>query len=515
MGLPGAATAKINWGIVSIVFVLFLPSAIIVSNIKYYSLSYDRADYSFYMQFYSKALDPSLSNRYSLNPRGRNLFFQKGYDGERGFFKTVHFEPVKYLMALIWRLAPTPIAVFAAFSALYLGGMWAIFLLARRRLPIGVASLLAVTFGIAYITPEAISYDARPISLLGVALLTSFLTIHFRAPSKLVVATFLLMFAVREEAVVFGFVLLAYTWVMSLSRDDPYYLNLRRVLTPAYVLATVLVLSYLLWSGYPVSLQNTPLAKATTAVPLAVALAIIALLLLVAIRRRWYRLRYAPLFTLSLLALPLAYQFGQDLWSGQEGIDIPGLLKALTSGRGAVAFAAGFIWLVALWDTVPSSAVRATCVGVTAALLVASLAYHGIITRRQVQDYLEAREIAGPLWELRSRLGSDGRTRVTLLTDYTTYQAFFDWETVYVMERLPRYLFREGRAPSLVKLLREEVDYIAVSVKKRPVLMGLLKEARLSGDVEIVADNGHYMILRVFRPGSSSAHRTMLPPSQS
>src|SRR5258706_7655965 len=75
-------------------------------------------DYSYYAQFFSKVYDDKFESQFSpltgICMHGHNIFFMDGCDGAKNMNRSLHFEPIKYLIALLYSLFGSliPILVF-------------------------------------------------------------------------------------------------------------------------------------------------------------------------------------------------------------------------------------------------------------------------------------------------------------------------------------------------------------------------------------------------------------------
>jgi hypothetical protein len=92
-----------------------------------------------------------------------------------------------------------------------------------------------------------------------------------------------------------------------------------------------------------------------------------------------------------------------------------------------------------------------------------------------------------------------------VLADYATHQAFFDFESVYALERLPWYLAPDGprtfpeNAETLRWLLREKIEYIAVGTENLGRVMQEVAAVDLDGSLQEISANEQYAVLRLAR----------------
>jgi len=126
----------------------------------------------------------------------------------------------------------------------------------------------------------------------------------------------------------------------------------------------------------------------------------------------------------------------------------------------------------------------------------------------EVRDHLAKIPQTALIFEFRRQLDP---TRTHILCDYTTHQAFYDFEYLYVYERLPAYLIpsQERLYPAnietLTRLLREEIEYIMISRQEQTTIDDLITRAGIAARVQPLAANDRYIILVVARPSTQQA----------
>ena len=102
-----------------ILYLLAVVASSFYAELKYKSLNFHTRDYAYYVQFSSKLLDSKMAKSYSLNPEGYNWLRYYGTEGVDNFHRSLHFEPIKYVYAVLYYFAPTPRVLFWLASLIY------------------------------------------------------------------------------------------------------------------------------------------------------------------------------------------------------------------------------------------------------------------------------------------------------------------------------------------------------------------------------------------------------------
>lgn len=172
-------------------------------------------DYPFYMQFYAKIYSSTLAH--DLAPytgqcmRGHNAFFY-GCDGTGGIHRGLHFDPLKYVLALVYSAFKSPIALSVVYILFFYSPLLYAAWLIRKRL-VGDARLLTVAMTVYSVFPGALVVvnDALRLMTFFFPFFTLlFLAILYRR-SALEQFLFLnLLLITREEAIVIALVPIAF-----------------------------------------------------------------------------------------------------------------------------------------------------------------------------------------------------------------------------------------------------------------------------------------------------------------
>jgi hypothetical protein len=468
--------------------------------------AYHSRDYGFYREFYSRALDSSMRQSYSLNPEGSNFLRYRGMEGSSSSLslqKSIHLEPIKYLHALVYRASGVR-AVHAFVAVLYFLPLLGMARLAVRA-PRGEAKFWLI-LGLLYclLPPNlaAVSFDLRPFSLLVPMFWICLMTILARAPGWLVVASFLLLLAVREEALILtiGLVFIARAWGVRWreSRGRPVWPSLLAI----WLLWGIITPLYFRWSGLQTTLPvdvTRILAKISTPNGfVGAALLVVALIAALIVWRRTSSRAKTVCVLLALAAVAALPQF-LSLFAAPSQQTLADIVYA---PRSALA------WGIALTAVLPlimgsRTAIRAqkgfaalACVAVVLAGL--SLTSWEGSAVASVKQLLATDHSSADIRAFRDQLPKH-ESRV--LCDYRLYQTFASLDSVFVFQRLPNWLVagERRRYPANLEvlewLLRKHVDYVAVAdsslIELAPVL------ARSGVEVEPVLRKGSVAVLRI------------------
>jgi hypothetical protein len=491
-------------------------AAILFNQLTLQAMEFHARDYTYYLQFAAKLLHDRLTPHHSLNPEGFNFLGFHGIDGEAGLHQAIHIEPIKYLDALVYALFRTPTALIVWRSLLFFAPL--LYFLRVFPTPTPSDRRFAALFVLLYClypaVPAAAVYDLRPFGLLAPAFLAATIAITLRRPTWETALAFNALFLAREEALVLGPLLIFYRIASNRSREEP---PLRGIgpLAASWAAWTVVAAVYWSWAGYErTTTSAADLLPHLLAAPRAwIALGVLwagggLLLIWLLIRSFRRRADDLPALAFLVLLLPLWREF---LWHKRDQ-DLQGMIAAFLYDPRWMLLVYGLL-LVALirWQTGISARGRRALLGGLAALLPLVIGLHfasGDAAFWEVRDHLAKIPQTALIFEFRRQLDP---TRTHILCDYTTHQAFYDFEYLYVYERLPAYLIpsQERLYPAnietLTRLLREEIEYIMISRQEQTTIDDLITRAGIAARVQPLAANDRYIILVVARPSTQQA----------
>ena len=506
----------VAWGVRAVLAGLFLwmsYQALQYSLYKYASLGFS-GEFCYYSEMMTGLLDPEISEQYSYNPFGQNLFGYAGFEGTENFYHSVHFEPVKYLYAPLYALTGRISVVFVFLSLLYFSPLLYLALVA----PLKERSLQArvVLWGLLYVlyppVMEAASFDLRPRGLLGPALLILLVAVVYRRPIWEKTLALVFLFMVREEAILLAPALIAIDW---LAADDGE--NQRRslvVMAAVWLTGTIGALWFFEWGEFARVGRTAQLLGEHWGWAAVGVLAGIGLLVGVVL---WFRCREEEpgvRWGLQLVAfLPVLVLVGGGgvlgYFNAYDETSFAGLLKHLSAeflytARLSVLFASLWGMIGLLWEGLGNQG-RKVFNGLLAGLVLLS-AFGAARIAPQVRnnfgkniDRVLVPEHAAEVWALRAETD---RYSTKVLWDYNTMTAFCDYEHSYGLERSPYFLVGDPgtlnypqNVETLKYLLAEQVEVIVIHRVNQETVEGLLAEVRVvPREMQVSEYGGRYLI---------------------
>ena len=487
---------------ISLIFLTGVAAALFLFHYKLQSLGFHTRDFALYLQFHSKLLDPALTNRCSLNPQGFNLLGLAGTECADSLHQAIHLTPLKYVYAVLYRLSGNPLPIYLLTALiqfaplLYLACVYPQDETADRRFVI-VFSLL---YAIYPSTIQAVLFDLRPFALLGPLFLLSMLAVYLRRPRWETLVFFNLMFFAREEAMILGVVVILFSLVTS--NDDRDRRDRNAGLIASWLSWLLITIAYFVWTGYP---SRRSISPSTTVLAL-----LLAGLCLVAYRTirpriegaRSIRRAARQIGVYSLILVPLGYELF-SVYSRRGYTPVEGLRRLLValviSPRYNLYFVVGSFLLILLWGAVDRVRIRKAILGGMIIASIVSVPAQAVILKRRLPA--DAYATGRMVHDLR---GVTDKYSTYILADYSTQQAFYDYENVYVYNRLPSFLIEgDGRfypepesVSALTTLLRNDIEYIVVSQESVADINELLELSSVDAS-RPVTENGTYKVFKV------------------
>ncbi len=524
-GLPGKAAVYVKGRLfLSAVLLASLLFSVMFSCQKYTALGYHTRDFAYYLQFASKVFDGTSHRRLSLNPHGDNFLFFTGTDGQKNFYQSIHFEPVKFVEGALYRVFGHPLALFLFMALVFFSPVVYLILNSGNR-PRGDDGYFLLLVGLAYClypsVAATVSYDLRTYILLAPLFFLCFLSVDFDRGSRKTVVFFNLMFLVREEALVFGLIIMAY----ALARNG-FRIHGRSpvaAMIASYLFWIVPMGAFFLWDGYENEVLSGSVPHdvyafvATEYASILMALAALCILFALfasraSIRQKAVRLikDNADLFLFLMVIVPLVYQLIQYSGSPTREAALSGLLH---DPRYNLYFVVFLMFLMLLHERISGSRLKAFINYGLAAIVVLSLA--GWFIPRDgfpLHDFLAYARNAGKTSIVFQSRNETNPTESRILVDYNTHQAFYDYDKVYVYNRLPCYLsagdgrfFPQNR--NLLKdLLNAGVEQAVISSEFRPEFDAFLKEIGMEHSFEVARANDAYAVYRSSPHAGGNAH---------
>jgi hypothetical protein len=501
----------------SIIFFIAVLVSCAISEAKSRSLEFHTRDYAYYLQFAAKLLDPKSAHFYSINPIGYNWMQFNGMEGVKSFYQATHFEPIKYIYGVLYSIVKTPDILFLFIATVFFSPM--LYLVFRFPLQtkkdgwfVLALVILYAVYPASFKTP---SYDLRPYIFLAPFFVLLILSLTFSRPlwERLLWLNFL--FLAREEAIILGACSIAYAFF---SIADP---SLRKktvlFMTAVWLFWTSLTGVYFSWTGYPTPYLNSPAGLYQRAIdwllkgPLNLAIAIIlgvALLVvfLLSVKTLSRRNAYHPIIILAVYSTILAillYQWFTTNIAGSS-VTLSGLVDDLLfSERYMLHFGALLVlillcWLffrrVNSWSVIVAMGLLEVCF-VVASLVARSRGFPIILSTA-----IAGERTAGDVLALRQ---STNRYETWILTDFATHQAFYDYEHVYIYNRLPAQIvthntqFYSADGDIVQELAEKYTEYIVISKGSESTINAILTKGNLT--TTKLFDDGQYEALRINR----------------
>ncbi len=488
------------------------------SGLKFEALDYHTRDFAFFAQTQARLSDPDLSPHLSLNPDGHNFFGLRGTECEKSIHQGIHFAPIKYIHALLFSITGNLLPVFL-FNAVivFFPAFYLTFYLQKGSPPIDrrFFFLLSLCYLLYPSVQHLAVYDLRHYIFLTPLFVTAVLANMLGRPVIERLFFFNLLFFAREESLVLGSVVIFYVIATS---EKPTASSILRHPVVWYLICYVFwytaIVTYFIWTGY--RQEHSFILRSL--MPLL--FLFFGCLTTVLLRRygdmRMPRISREIVGFIALLMVfgPFVYHGG--IWRHVEPYSI------LFFDRYFLYAGCGFVCIAALWRLVSNRTVkRAMLISAAVSCLFLLFANSplmpmpGHVSYRErpisveVQENLAKKAKGRLVHEMRDRL--DYR-RSFVLTDYNTHQAFFDFENVFVYQRLPWYLVpgKERYYPAnrsmLRELLRTRIEYIVISSESYPDVWQEIQSVGLQEHSKTIERNDAFVSLKIIRSGDPPVH---------
>ena len=496
---------------------LYLSAVVLVCALgwrKYRALAFHSRDYAYYLQFAARLSDPTLSNRFAVSPFGHSMLGFADIDGRGSLHRGIHFEPLKYLQAVVYAVAPSPMALILVGALLFYLPLLYVF----RAMPRGDPSqrrflvLLALCWAFCPAGIMSALRDLRPIVILAPALFVLVVAILYDRPRWEVLVAAVCLLAVREE----GLVLVACCGVMlagrNVARSRSVWHGLPS-LAVAWCCFALLVAVYYRWAGFARAPQPRSLGGnlwALRLVPPAVWFALLATVACVAglLRWRWGEQARRVLGLLSFLPIVAVLAF--HLPSMVRNVHANWSFLAILVGREWSLYATIILMFpVVLRRMVATPKMRGVSETVLWACLLLFATLNLVADRGFLGRWCEwsARMAeAEPVFRAREEMDCH-TTRV--MTGYAAYQAFAGFEHAVCYERVPTWRLPDGPVEiigqvwgfpvnrALVRrIFRDETQWLVLTPVERQELRKVLERSGVPWDVVHVGGNDAFEIYR-------------------
>lgn len=474
------------------------------------ALQFHTRDYNYFVEQAARLADPQLSNRFSLNIEGYNLLGLQGIEGVRNLYHAIHAEYFRYTYALLYGIFQDTLPLYIFYCLFFFLPLPFYALLAASR-P-GDAWKAVVFFTLLFIlfpaTLDTITADLRPRMLFASAWCLAVLAVYYERPFIEKLVAFCLLPLIREEGIFLGVIVIALNFLRMRGKPGRWPQTLVLLSLDLGFLAAFL--AFMNWGGYTRvdALYDPRLVIADlvpTHLPLILGLAFLVAFLLAYFwlkkRTRLNDLLLLLVYTSAIAITGLQAARVASHWysvQSQLGPVAPWdfYMAVVTEPTTSLVFYITILLLVLLWDYTHGAA-RKLLAGLLTSLCilfaVTDLAYHP----KQVSTWQENIAPARLAWDFAR---DHDRYRTSVLVDYDTYQAYYNYEDVVVYNRLPLWRadpevrFYPDNKALLVRLVAERLGYAVVS---QASLADVGELARLAGvTVTQLAANDRYVVLQ-------------------
>jgi hypothetical protein len=488
-------------------YCLAIVVSLLLANLKRAALAYDEVDYAFYAQFAARLSDPQLTDAYSAQPQGYNFLGYTGTDGKDNIHQSVHFEWIKYVYASLYWMIPNPLLIVFFIAVVYF--LPVVYLALIHTTQNATEQFFILIFALLYIgIPSSfymMAYDLRPRILMVPTFTLAVFAVHYQRPILEKLIFFGLLFLIREEALLFGPVIILYNFF----RSPP---GRERTLSTAgfgaiWLVFLLIVGAYIQWTGYETDPAYQPIRlilahRTLSRALLAGGAGFIALFFFVwyLVRKKTWWMEVLQLLAYTAIFIPLGLQFSTVItdWLLADDPSTQEILnRFFFSPRMTLSFAAMLILLVLLRNSLKSPRVLSVIQPLFLLVSLISLGFQLNHLSKTITDYRSRVITATIVFQLRSETD---RYSSRILTDYQTYQAFFDYENALLYQRLPWQLAGEDRyypdnLPYLQQILNNGVDFIIIRIENSHDIQDLLAVSNLQ-PIEILK-NEHYQIIQL------------------
>lgn len=473
-----------------VVFVTGFILSLSFGHLVYRTYDFNAVDYPFYARFYEHAFEPHIEH--VINPEGRNLFFFSGTDGARGLHQDIHFEPIKYAVALLYVFFDSTLLLYLVPFFIFLPLLYGA-LISRSNPKFDVSSsLLLVLYacipGLLFMASDA----PRPSTFLIPVFMMLILSILYERPKLEQISLFFLLFLIREEAIVLGLLVIAIMYGLR----RPYIKQFLGI----WSVGVIAFVSYMVWTGYGITITFEKIAQYIP-IPLLAFGGLLSTGILIYMWRSRFVVTHIREY-LALYASALISIFAVSVTAAHLIVD-----------RELLSFAIG--------DLLPAVYTSVAMLGVVTFLLVLHYKFGMSRFITSVSSVFVVLFIGaqlfmpGMLFELSSKLQErivssaflenvkeSVKTHV-VLADYGTINALHDSKQAYVLERLPAYVlegserFYPANTQTLITLLDHSIETIVVRNENVSIVSQLAEQAHK--EIKLVSSNDVYSWYLVVR----------------
>jgi len=353
---------------------------------------------------------------------------------------------------------------------------------------------------------HTITYDLRPPALLAPIFALSFISIHYQKANWQKIILFGCIFLIREEGLIFGLILILYNY-FSIENRKP-RLTTTGWLSLAWLAAVLITISYFNWADYSFDELRSPLYLLSTNQTAIISAVFVGLIIVGLTWRHWNtnwkskNIRFIKqLATFGLLVVPLGIQLKIEISNWDVGPGnffsniVPNILLKPYVNLFVIIF---LMFLVLIWSGLAEKA-RKTLVTGLLIFAIFITGYNLTAIYDQLDSYERDSAKAEIVFDVRT-MGDYLSTAV--MADYATYQVFYDYEKLYVYNRLSSHLIEKRKdryfprnTAVVEKLLMEEIEYIVISQRSVSDIVELLDRNQI--EILETTENKAYIIYQI------------------
>jgi len=476
------------------------------------ALQFHTRDYNYFVEQAARLTDPNLAKSYTLNIEGYNMLGLQGLEGVKSLYHAIHAEYFRYTYALLYGIFRDTLPIYIFYSLFFFLPIvyLACLPLADRRAHLSLWLIFTSLYLLYPATLNAVTSDLRPRMLFAAAWCLAVLAVVYRRPFLEKLVFFGLLLTIREEGILLGLFVMALNFMLLKDRPERWpqtlvFLGLEIAVASAF-------LAFMAWGGYTrVDSAYNPLEFLRTLLSNPLLLTLSLLVLLTAILGLLWLKKRAGITTTILMIIYLGAvaltgaQWLRDTWRAFLSLKAANasiwqyVLAALTNETTALVAYISILGLALAWYFSRDRA-RRTLTGLVAGLAVIFTLITAAYMPDQVSQWRQNLAPAQLVWDFAAE---HDRYQTKVLLDYSTYQAFYNFDQVIVYNRLPlwdtipekRY-YPQNKAAVAVQI-NKGIQYAVIN---RESLENVLDLARLAGVPTHEMDaNDHYVILQ-FQP---------------
>ena len=498
-------------GFAVVVYLLMVIISVMCLVMKRDALQFHTRDYNYFIEQAARLTDPQMTKRFSMNIEGYNMLGLQGIEGSRSLIQAIHTEYFRYAYVLLYGIFHSTLPIYIFYSLIFFLPLLYVVLIARPQKPND--SKQAIFFILLFVlfpaTLTTVTADLRPRMLFIAAWCMVVLSVYYDRPflEKLVLFGFLI--GIREEGIVLGGIVLVLNFLQMQGKTNRWKQTL--VFLFLDILVFGLFLAFMAWGQYnrvDVIFDPRNIFSGLLSERLGIVLGGAALLVF-SLGFTWWKWRQHFLHILMLLVygsailitgIPALKDNAQ--WYATQSAIAPvslwdSFVRAITASQTSLVFYIVILLLVLLLDSMQrrarvilSSGLLVLCV-ISAALTLATIP-------PQVAKWSQEMPSARLVWQF---VDTHDRYHTNVLLDYSTYQAFYNYENILVYNRLPLWLvlpedrFYPQNKEILVKQIQQRMEYAVISKES----LETVRELTRSADVPVteIASNDQYVILKL------------------